>query len=128
MLTKCFILLKAGHEMFFLQELDPHPDREAYLSNLASPSTPPNFFPLFLFCHLQILLLHSFIAPCTPHFISKGDPPSTSLLLPSHQFCIHSTLHWPFSSLLGQKKLALRRKAVWVGCFFCCYTIHFLPV
>lgn len=129
MLTKCFTLLKVGHETFFLQDLDPHPDRGAYPSNLVSPSTPPPAcFSLFSLVNCRSFSLHSFRAPCAPRFISKGDPPhppppSTFLLLPSHQFCAHPTLHWFFSSLQGQKNLLSEGKQsgfdrVWG--FFCC--------
>lgn len=129
MLTKCFTLLKVGHETFFLQDLDPHPDRGAYPSNLVSPSTPPpSLFQSFLSCQLQILLLTLFQSPmCSPLHL-KGwppppPPPSTFLLLPSHQFCAHPTLHWFFSSLQGQKNLLSEGKQsgfdrVWG--FFCC--------
>ena len=129
-LTKCFMLLKVVHETFFLRELDPHPDREACLSDLVSLSTPSSFLQSFLFCHLQILLLlHSCIAPCTPHFISKGDPP---VYLPP--IALAPTLYSPNPTptlrfTAGAKNLRSEEKqSGFDRGFFAVDTIHFLPI
>lgn len=124
MLTKCFTLLKVGHETFFLQDLDPHPDRGAYPSNLVSPSTSPQLVSVFS------LLSPADPSPYTlsePHVLptscQRVTPPTTFLLLPSHQFCAHPTLHRLFSSLQGQKPLLSEGKQpgfdrVWVFLLF----------
>lgn len=135
MLTKCFTLLKVGHETFFLQDLDPHPDRGAYPSNLVSPSTPPpSLFQSFLSCQLQILLLTLFQSPmCSPLHL-KGWPPPPHL--PS-SYCprTSSVLTQPYTDssvhCRGKKICSPKESSLGLigfGGFFAVHTIHFLPI
>lgn len=59
-------------------------------------------------------------SPLLPHALltssQRGMPPSTFLILPSHQFCARQPSTGP-SVHYWDKKLALRRKEVWVWCF-----------